>query len=85
MLVSLKGNDHLSMLSVSTPIHSLDNPHIFFLWGYLYYLSGLSPDWSFPSRWHFDQETFDSSKPVTSEDIRAVFENLAKKKKQRLS
>uniref|UniRef100_A0A0E0E2I2 Uncharacterized protein n=1 Tax=Oryza meridionalis TaxID=40149 RepID=A0A0E0E2I2_9ORYZ len=30
-------------------------------------------------------ETFDSSKPVTSEDIRAVFENLAKKKKQRLS
>uniref|UniRef100_A0A0A9EYR3 UBR-type domain-containing protein n=1 Tax=Arundo donax TaxID=35708 RepID=A0A0A9EYR3_ARUDO len=30
-------------------------------------------------------ESFDSSKPVTSEDIRAVFENLAKKKKQRLS
>ncbi|XP_062179023.1 uncharacterized protein LOC133883668 [Phragmites australis] len=29
-------------------------------------------------------ESFDSSKPVTSEDIRAVFENLAKKK-QRLS
>ncbi|OEL19956.1 putative E3 ubiquitin-protein ligase UBR7 [Dichanthelium oligosanthes] len=30
-------------------------------------------------------ESFDSSKPVTSEDIRSVFENLAKKKKQRLS
>ncbi|XP_072966127.1 uncharacterized protein [Typha angustifolia] len=30
-------------------------------------------------------ESFDTSKPVTSEDIRAVFENLAKKKKQRLS
>uniref|UniRef100_A0A0D9WQV1 UBR-type domain-containing protein n=1 Tax=Leersia perrieri TaxID=77586 RepID=A0A0D9WQV1_9ORYZ len=30
-------------------------------------------------------ESFDPSKPVTSEDIRAVFENLAKKKKQRLS
>ena len=32
-----------------------------------------------------EQESFDSSKPVTSEDIRSVFENLAKKKKQRLS
>jgi E3 ubiquitin-protein ligase UBR7 len=30
-------------------------------------------------------ESFDSSKPVTSDDVRAVFENLAKKKKQRLS
>ncbi|KAJ1259213.1 hypothetical protein BS78_10G137400 [Paspalum vaginatum] len=30
-------------------------------------------------------ESFDSTKPVTSEDIRSVFENLAKKKKQRLS
>ncbi|KAG2611982.1 putative E3 ubiquitin-protein ligase UBR7 [Panicum virgatum] len=30
-------------------------------------------------------ESFDSSKPVTSEDVRSVFENLAKKKKQRLS
>lgn len=30
-------------------------------------------------------ESFDASKPVTSEDIRSVFENLAKKKKQRLS
>ncbi|XP_008787990.3 putative E3 ubiquitin-protein ligase UBR7 [Phoenix dactylifera] len=29
-------------------------------------------------------ESFDSSKPVTSADIRGVFENLAKKKKQRL-
>lgn len=31
------------------------------------------------------QESFDSSKPVTSEDIKGVFENLAKKKKQRLA
>ncbi|RWW65510.1 hypothetical protein BHE74_00027184 [Ensete ventricosum] len=31
------------------------------------------------------QESFDQSKPVTSEDIKGVFENLAKKKKQRLS
>ncbi|CAL9175633.1 uncharacterized protein LOC103984122 [Musa acuminata AAA Group] len=30
-------------------------------------------------------ESFDQSKPVTSEDIKGVFENLAKKKKQRLS
>ncbi|KAL5200496.1 hypothetical protein ABZP36_021699 [Zizania latifolia] len=30
-------------------------------------------------------ESFDSTKPVTSEDIKAVFENLAKKKRQRLS
>lgn len=33
----------------------------------------------------FLQESFDQSKPVTSEDIKGVFENLAKKKKQRLS
>ncbi|KAG8075620.1 hypothetical protein GUJ93_ZPchr0006g46458 [Zizania palustris] len=30
-------------------------------------------------------ESFDPTKPVTSEDIKAVFENLAKKKRQRLS
>ncbi|EER88433.1 putative E3 ubiquitin-protein ligase UBR7 [Sorghum bicolor] len=30
-------------------------------------------------------ESCDTSKPITSEDIRSVFENLAKKKKQRLS
>ncbi|OAY70982.1 putative E3 ubiquitin-protein ligase UBR7 isoform X1 [Ananas comosus] len=30
-------------------------------------------------------QSYDSSKPVTSEDIRGIFENLAKKKKQRFS
>ncbi|XP_074565311.1 uncharacterized protein LOC141821840 [Curcuma longa] len=34
---------------------------------------------------HSFLESFDSSKPVTSEDIKGVFENLAKKKKQRLA
>ncbi|KAG6537253.1 putative E3 ubiquitin-protein ligase UBR7 [Zingiber officinale] len=34
---------------------------------------------------HSFLESFDSSKPVTSEDIKGVFENLAKKKKQRLT
>ncbi|KAG6482386.1 hypothetical protein ZIOFF_059017 [Zingiber officinale] len=32
---------------------------------------------------HSFLESFDSSKPVTSDDIKGVFENLAKKKKQR--
>ncbi|XP_042429143.1 putative E3 ubiquitin-protein ligase UBR7 isoform X2 [Zingiber officinale] len=34
---------------------------------------------------HSFLESFDSSKPVTSDDIKGVFENLAKKKKQRLA